>query len=514
MTIRHPVPRRPVILIILDGFGLNPAKAHNAVALAKTPNFDRYFATHPHTTLQASGRAVGLPDGQMGNSEVGHMTLGSGCRVRQDLVLIDDAIADRSFFENAALCAAVDRAVERQRPVHLVGLVSDGGVHSHVNHLLALIKLCRRRGAKPMVHMITDGRDTPPRSASQYLGALDHALESADGRIATVIGRYYAMDRDNRWERTERAWRVLVQGQGQRAASAQEAIQQAYARGENDEFIQPSWIEGGTKIEDGDSVIFFNFRKDRPRQLVRALWQPDFDGFDRGVFRGAAVTCMMEYDSWFGLPFAFDHETPRITLGEVFNKAGIPHFHCAETEKYPHVTFFFNGGRSEPWPEEERKLIPSPKVATYDLKPEMSAPEVAEAAIQALRTRAYPFIVVNFANGDMVGHTAVRPAVIQAVEALDREVGRVLDAAVAGNYSVILTADHGNCDEMVDPITGEPHTQHTLYPVPCLVIDEIPWRLSIGAGIERIAPTVLNLLGLPKPAEMQGESLLLGPVKS
>ena len=514
MTIRHSVPRHPVILIILDGFGVNPAKANNAIALAKTPHLDRYFAAHPHTTLQASGRAVGLPDGQMGNSEVGHMTLGSGCRVRQDLVLIDDAIADRSFFKNAALCAAVDQAVEQQRPVHLVGLVSDGGVHSHVNHLLALIKLCRRRGAKPMVHMITDGRDTPPRSANQYLSALDHALEAADGRIATVSGRYYAMDRDNRWNRTEQAWRVLVQGQGRRVASAQEAIQQAYAQGENDEFIKPSWVAGGTKIEDGDSVICFNFRKDRPRQLVRSLSQPDFDGFDRGVFQGAAVTCMMEYDSWFGLPFAFDHETPSTTLGEVFNEAGIPHFHCAETEKYAHVTFFFNGGRSEPWPGEERKLIPSPKVATYDLQPEMSAPGIADAVIQALRTQAYPFIVVNFANGDMVGHTAVRPAVIQAVEALDREVGRVLDAAVAGHYSVILTADHGNCDEMVEPITGEPHTQHTLYPVPCLVIDETPWRLSIGAGIDRIAPTVLNLLGLPKPAEMQGESLLLGPVKN
>jgi len=513
MVTRQNVPRRPVMLIILDGVGVNPSKANNAIALADTPRLDRYFASHPHTTLQASGQAVGLPDGQMGNSEVGHMTLGSGCMIRQDLVLIDDAIADRTFFDNSALCAAAGRAAQRERPVHLVGLVSDGGVHSHINHLLALIKLCHQRGATPVVHMITDGRDTPPRSAGESLGALEQALASAGGHIATVSGRYYAMDRDNRWERTEKAWRAMVEGQGRRASSAQDAILQAYASSVDDEFIVPTFIEGGALIKDGDNVIFFNFRKDRPRQMLRGLFQVDFEHFERGSFSGAKVTCMMEYDQWFGLPFAFDHETPNVTLGKVLSEAGIPQFHCAETEKYAHVTFFFNGGRSDPLPGEEWVLIPSPKVATYDLQPEMSASEVATVVIDAIRGRAFPFVVVNFANGDMVGHTAVRESVIKAVEVLDYEVGRVLDAAVEEGYSVIMTADHGNCDEMVDPVTGSPHTQHTLYPVPCLIIDEIPWRLSIGAGIDRIAPTVLSLMGLPKPPGMHGESLLLAPAR-
>ncbi|WP_246237754.1 2,3-bisphosphoglycerate-independent phosphoglycerate mutase [Caldichromatium japonicum] len=505
------VPRRPVVLIILDGFGLNPAKAHNAVVLAHTPNFDRYFARHPHTALQASGLAVGLPDGQMGNSEVGHMTLGSGCVVRQDLVLIDQAIADRSFYQNRALVAAAQAAAAQGRPLHLLGLVSDGGVHSHVNHLYALIKLCKYQGVRPVVHMFTDGRDTPPRSALNYLKPLENALEVAGGQIATVSGRYYAMDRDNRWERTELAWRALVDGEGRRAPNARVAIEMAYEMGEDDEFIRPTVIEGGETIKSGDQVVHFNFRKDRPRQLVAALFKPDFDRFDRRGVTGIQVTCMMEYDQWYGLPIAFDHDMPRITLGKIISQAGLPQFHCAETEKYAHVTFFFNGGRDEPFPGEDRILVPSPKVATYDLKPEMSATEVADTVINAIEKQVYPFIVVNFANGDMVGHTAVRPAVIAAVEALDREAGRVMDAAITAGYSVILTADHGNCDEMVDPVTGEPHTQHTLYPVPCLVIDEVPWRLAIGGGIKDIAPTVLSLMGLPVHESMDGRSLLLGP---
>jgi 2,3-bisphosphoglycerate-independent phosphoglycerate mutase len=399
------------------------------------------------------------------------------------------------------------------RPVHLMGLVSDGGVHSHVNHLVALIKLCRRAGATPVVHMITDGRDTPPRSAEKFLGTVEHALASVRGHVSTVSGRYYAMDRDNRWERTEMAWNAAVRGEGRQARSAQDAIRKAYAATEDDEFILPTCIEGGERIHNDDSVIFFNFRKDRPRQMVGALFQPGFEHFDRGGFHAARVTCMMEYDQWFGLPFAFDHEVPGVTLGQVLSDAGIAQFHCAETEKYAHVTFFFNGGRSEPLPGEERLLIPSPKVPTYDLKPEMSAPEVAAAVVDALRSRTFPFIVVNFANGDMVGHTAVRESVIEAVEVLDREVGRVLDTAAEEGYSVILTADHGNCDEMVDPVTGEPHTQHTVYPVPCLILDEMPWRLSVGAGIDCIAPTVLSLMGLPRPQAMEGNSLLIAPVR-
>ena len=507
------LPRRPVLLIVLDGFGTNPSKANNAVALADTPNFDRFFANNAHTVLQASARAVGLPDGQMGNSEVGHMTLGSGCIVRQDLVLIDDAIADRSFFENKVLQAAAQRAVEIGRPLHLMGLVSDGGVHSHVRHLNALIKLVKYQGARPVVHMITDGRDTAPRSALSYLGSLDEALAAAGGVIATLSGRYYAMDRDKRWDRTQLAFDAMVHGKGREAESARAAIEQAYAADEDDEFIKPTLIAGAETIADGDPVIFFNFRKDRPRQMVSALYDRDFDDFDRGDFKAADLSCMMEYDPWYGLPSAFSHEMPPVVLGEVLSDAGLPQFHCAETEKYAHVTFFFNGGRSDPFPGEERCLIPSPKVATYDLQPEMSASAVADAVIAALQSHAYAFIVVNFANGDMVGHTAVRESVLKAVETLDQEVGRVIESASEQGYSVLMTADHGNCDEMIDPLSGEPHTRHTVYPVPCLVIDEVAWKLRIGAGIEDVAPTVLQLMGLPQPEAMQGKSILLKPAQ-
>jgi 2,3-bisphosphoglycerate-independent phosphoglycerate mutase len=507
-------PRRPVVLVILDGFGANPGKANNAVFIAETPNFDRLFAHHPHTVLQASARAVGLPDGQMGNSEVGHMTLGSGCIVRQDLVLINDAIDDGSFFENPVLLAAARRAGEQNRPLHLMGLVSDGGVHSHLRHLTALIALAGRNGARPVVHMITDGRDTAPRSAIDYLGPLDDALGEAGGSVATVAGRYYAMDRDHRWDRTRRAFDAFVHGQGRRADTARAAVELAYEAGEDDEFISPTVIDGGEQIRDGDQVIFFNFRKDRPRQIVSALFRDDFDDFERGDFNAAEVSCLMEYDRHYALPFAFDHEMPPVTLGGILSNAGLTQFHCAETEKYAHVTFFFNGGRGDPFPGEERCLIQSPKVATYDLQPEMSAAAVADAVIGAIESHAYAFIVVNFANGDMVGHTAVRDAVIEAVRVLDREAGRVIDAAVANGCSVLMTADHGNCDEMIDPVTGEPHTRHTVYPVPCLVIDEVPRTLSIGRGIEDIAPTVLDLMGLPKPDAMHGRSLLLEPAKA
>ncbi|GAB0150070.1 2,3-bisphosphoglycerate-independent phosphoglycerate mutase [Marichromatium sp. PS1] len=506
------LPRRPVILIILDGFGVNPAKANNAVAIADTPNLDRYFSSHPHTTLMASGQAVGLPDGQMGNSEVGHMSIGSGCVVRQDLVLIDDAVADGSFYDNATLIAAARAAAAAERPVQLMGLVSDGGVHSHVNHLAALIELCRRQGARAQVHLFADGRDTPPRSVLGYLDAFEPALREAGGQIATVSGRFYAMDRDNRWERTEQAWRAMVDGEGRRAADARAAIAAAYEAGEDDEFIVPTVLEGAEPIRDGDQVIHFNFRKDRPRQLVAAFADPAFAAFDRRGVTGVRVTGMMEYDPKYGLPAAFASDAPRTTLGGVLAEAGLAQFHCAETEKYAHVTFFFNGGENEPLPGEKRVLIPSPKVATYDLQPEMSAPEVADTLVEVLGRRAFPFVVANFANGDMVGHTAVRESVIRAVETLDREVGRVLDAAVAAGYSVILTADHGNCDEMVDPVTGAPHTQHTTYPVPCLVIDEQPWRLSLSGALKDLAPTVLALMGLDPDPRMDGRSLLLGPV--
>ena len=507
-------PRRPVMLVILDGFGVNPSKINNAVAQANTPNLDEYFSRYPHMLLQASGTAVGLPDGQMGNSEVGHLTLGCGSVISQDIVQINQAIDDESFYANAALLRAMRKAKEKNRPIHLLGLVSDGGVHSSLKHLLALIRLCKRQQVKPLVHMITDGRDTPPKSAINYLHRLQSALYESGGAIATIMGRYYSMDRDNRWERTELAWRAIILGKGQRGHDAENAIKSAYAAGDTDEFIRPIILPTFQLLRDGDQIISFNFRKDRPRQIVAAIGSKMFSNFDRGDHPDVDVTCMMPYFKDSELPYAFTPERPDITLGQVLSEKGIKQFHCAETEKYPHVTYFFNGGKQEPYSGETHYLIPSPKVATYDQKPEMSASEVADAAIDAIQKNKYGFMVVNFANGDMVGHSARFDAVIQAVEALDREVGRLLDAAVAADYSVILTADHGNCEELVDPNSGAPHTQHTLYPVPCVIIDEQSWQLSCNGSLANVAPTVLQLMGLEKPDQMTANSILLKPVNT
>ncbi|MDX1594639.1 MAG: 2,3-bisphosphoglycerate-independent phosphoglycerate mutase [Gammaproteobacteria bacterium] len=502
-------PRRPTLLVILDGFGLNPETRDNAIAEAGTPHLDHYFARYPNVPLRTSGRAVGLPEGQMGNSEVGHITLGSGAIVRQYLVRIDDAIADGSFRDNAVLRGAAERAAAAGRPLHLVGLVSDGGVHSHVRHVLALIELAKRAGAVPQLHFLGDGRDTPPRSAATWLPELEAALADAGGRIATVTGRYYGMDRDQRWERTERAWRAMVGLGGERTApDAAAAIEAAYAADEGDEFIKPTVINGAEPVAGGDEVIFFNFRNDRPRQLAAALSDPAFDRFARPGFAPASVTTLTDYGAQFDLPVAFGQEAPDMTLGQWVSDAGIAQFRTAETEKYAHVTFFFNGGREPPYPGEERLLVPSPKVASYDLQPEMSAPAVADAVIGAMESGKYGLVIVNFANGDMVGHTAVRPAILEAVRTLDREVGRVLDAAVEAGFSVVLTADHGNCEQMIDPESGEPHTQHTTFPVPCLVIDDAIGELDPDAGLADIAPTVLQLMGLEIPPGMSGHSLL------
>ncbi len=506
-------PRQAVLLVILDGFGVNPSTINNGIAQANTPRLDYYFSRYTHTVLDASGRAVGLPDGQMGNSEVGHLTMGSGCIIRQDLVRIDEEIIQGSFFENQVLRNAANLAISKKRPIHLLGLVSDGGVHSHVRHLLALIELCQRCGARPVLHMITDGRDTPPRSSLNYLDDITAALNKAGGSIATVSGRYYAMDRDNRWERTELAWRAIVRGEGRLAKTAHDAIVIAYEKNENDEFIIPTVLEGADTISSDDQVIFFNFRKDRPRQITSALSKSDFKEFDRGDFEPISVTCFTSYDKWYNLPFAFEQDKPSTTLAEIISKADLKQFHCAETEKYPHVTYFFNGGQGEAFGGEDRVIIPSPKVATYDLAPEMSANQVADAVIDALKSQQYAFIVVNFANGDMVGHTAIPDAIIKAVETLDLEVGRVLDSAAHENYTVVLTADHGNCDEMIDPATGQPNTQHTVYPVPCLIIDKVPWQLRTGGGLSNIAATVLHLMGLDTPEKIQNPSLLLKPLK-
>lgn len=504
------VPRRKTILIILDGFGVNPSKKNNAVYEADTPHLDRYFGSHPHTTLQASGRAVGLPSGQMGNSEVGHMTIGCGSILKQDLVRIDDAIADGSLFENHALLNALEEAKAVNRPLHLVGLVSDGGVHSHVDHLIALMRACKQHGVKPVIHAITDGRDTAPRVAKNYLKKVQDAIDSeTGGEIATISGRFYAMDRDNRWERVKVGWDAMVNGVGTPAKDALAAIDDAYADDQTDEFVKPRIMPNATLMQADDQVLFFNFRNDRPRELSVALTQDDFDGFDRGDFAGVNLTTMTEYDKELLVPVMFLPERPRTNLANTISLAGHKQFHCSETEKYAHVTFFFNSGRERPYAGEDRKVIPSPDVETYDLKPEMSAPEVADAVIEAIECNEYGFIVVNFANGDMVGHSAVPGAVIRAVEAMDGEVGRVLDSATANEYSVILTADHGNCDEYIDPLTGEPNTQHTVYPVPCLVIDKSHWQLSTCGGLSNLAPTVLQLMGIPKPADMKGNSILL-----
>ncbi len=510
MTTDSQALRRPTLLVILDGFGLNPDPTNNAIALGNTPNFDRYFAENPLTSLEASGRGVGLPAGQMGNSEVGHMTIGSGAIIKQDLVRIDDAIEDGSFYENPALLAAVQASREAGRPLHLMGLVSDGGVHSHLDHLGALIRLCQRHGVVPQLHMITDGRDTAPQAALDYLPELEALLEDSGGFIGSVSGRYYAMDRDQRWDRVKLAWDAIVNADGAAAESAREAIQNSYAADEGDEFIKPCRLPRLDPPRAGDELVFFNFRNDRARQICAAFALESFAEFDRGAgYSAIRVTTMTHYESRLGAPEAFAPMRPQTTLGSVIADAGLAQLHCAETEKYAHVTFFFNGGREPPYPGEDRRLIDSPRVATYDLQPEMSAPEVADAVIAGLESRDYAFIVVNFANGDMVGHTAQREAIIEAVEALDREVGRVLEAAREQQYSVVLTADHGNCDEMIDPESGKPHTQHSNHPVPCMVIDPGVERLAAGENLSAIAPTVLQLMGIEQPAAMTGRSVIL-----
>lgn len=498
----------PVLLVIFDGFGVNPSRAYNAWARARTPHLDHYFASNPHCTLQASGAAVGLTDGQFGNSEVGHLTMGSGRVLKQNLLRIRDSLADGSITQIPAW-----RDMLQGTPrLHLVGLVSDGGVHSHLDHLLALLPRVVEAGIEPVIHMVTDGRDTSPRCADRFAAILEAKLrELGRGRIASVSGRYYAMDRAGFWDRTQQAWLAMICGRGEHAGSAEEAIRRAWERGEGDEFILPTVVgePEDSRVAPDDALFFFNFRSDRMRQLVAAMGLHDFDSFDREAEGPRRVVCMTEYDAEFPFAILFSPEMPRKVLAEVISDAGLSQFHCAETEKYAHVTHFFNGGREEAFPGEDRAIVPSPQVATYDLKPEMSAPQVADRVIAAIRSEVYSFVVVNFANGDMVGHTAVVPAVIEAVEALDLQFHRVVQAALSRGFRVLLTADHGNCDEMVDVATGEPHTQHTVYPVPFLLIGMDAARLGTGRGLADVAPTVLDLLGLEQPAEMNGRSIVL-----
>ncbi|MBI2132800.1 MAG: 2,3-bisphosphoglycerate-independent phosphoglycerate mutase [Candidatus Tectomicrobia bacterium] len=509
-------PPRPVMLIVLDGWGLREERAHNAVALARTPVMDALLASRPHTRLRTCGRAVGLPDGQMGNSEVGHLNLGAGRVVNQDIVRIDRAIEDGGFDRNPSLLGAVRAARQGGGALHLIGLVSDGGVHSHQDHGVAVARLARREGVERIfAHAFTDGRDTPPRSGLGFVErfAADLRREAA-GRVATVMGRYYAMDRDRRWERTQRAYRALVAGEGIPAADPLSAIRDSFAKDVTDEFIEPRVVQADgaplARIQAGDAVVCFNFRSDRARQITRALAVAPFDGFDAAGRPAVHYACMTEYDETFGLPIAFPLESRTGLFCHALAAAGRTCLRVAETEKYPHVTFFFNGGVEEPPPGERRIMIPSPKVATYDLQPEMSAEGVTQAVLKALAEGVDDAAVVNFANPDMVGHTGVEAAAVRAVETVDACLGRVLAALGAGGGAAAVTADHGNCEQMWDEENQSPHTAHTLNDTPCiLAAPGFTGPLRPGGALCDVAPTLLGLMGLAPTAEMTGRDLRL-----
>jgi 2,3-bisphosphoglycerate-independent phosphoglycerate mutase len=497
-----------VALIILDGWGNGEAGPGNAVSLAETPVFDRLWGEFPHTQLSAQGRDAGLPDGQMGNSEVGHLNLGAGAIVKQDLARIDEAIADGSFYENPALLAACEKARNSPRGrLHLLGLVSDGGVHSGWEHIEACVELAAQEGVPDLVfHAFTDGRDTLPNSGKGYLTELERWLNQA-GRIATVSGRYYAMDRDTRWERTKLAYDAIVHARGLQAANAAEAIEAAYERGETDEFVKPTVIGNYDGAAAGDVGIFINFRPDRARQLTRALAEPGFDEFSRTGAAPLDLTTMTEYRKGWPYPVAFPEDRPKTTLAETICKAGGRQLHVAETEKYAHVTYFFNGGREDELEGEERCLVESPRdVPTYDLKPEMSAPAAAEAFVSHWRDGSFRFGIINFANPDMVGHTGVIPAAVTAVETVDRLLGDVVEAVTAKGGACIVTADHGNCDHMLEP-DGSPNTAHSLNPVP-LILTAKGVELRDRGILADVAPTALQLLGIPQPEPMTGRSLI------
>ncbi len=497
-----------VALVILDGWGIAEPGPGNAISLAETPVFDRLWSDFPHTQLSAQGRDVGLPDGQMGNSEVGHLNLGAGAVVRQDLARIDDAIADGSFFENEALRAACDRARRGPRGrLHLLGLVSDGGVHSGWEHIEAAIELATQEGVPDVVfHAFTDGRDTLPHGGAEYVAELERWLYRA-GRVATVSGRYYAMDRDTRWERTKLAYDAIVHGEGLRSPSAGEAVSAAYDRGETDEFIKPTVIGEYDGAAPGDVAIFLNFRPDRAREMTRALAEPGFEEFSRSGGPELDLTTMTAYRKGWPYPVAFPEERPRTTLAEVVAEAGMRQLHVAETEKYAHVTYFFNGGREDEWDGEERSLVESARdVPTYDHKPEMSARAAADTFVERWSGGGYRFGIINFANPDMVGHTGVIPAAVAAVEAVDACLGDIVAAVTEGGGACIVTADHGNCDHMLEP-DGSPNTAHSLNPVPLIVTEE-GLELRPAGILADVAPTALQLLGIPQPEAMTGHSLL------
>ena len=503
-----------VLLCIMDGWGISTgSEKFDATKLSHPVNVPKLEKEEKFIKIKADGENVGLPEGQMGNSEVGHLNLGAGRIVYQDLSKINNAIKDGSFFKNERFLAAIDHAKKHNSALHLYGLVSTGGVHSSLDHLLALIKMAADQGLKKVyVHAFLDGRDTPPASACEYLQVVEDELKKYNlPPVATVIGRYYIMDRDNRWERVEKGYNALLLGEGEHAASAIEGVKNSYAKGETDEFVLPTVIGGEeSRIHDDDSIIFFNYRPDRAREITKAINFADFDGFKRKkVLKNILYTTMTSYDETFTFPVAFPKEKLVNILGDVLEAHGVKQFRTAETEKYAHVTFFFNGGVEEPQPHETRVLVPSPKVATYDLQPEMSAPQVCEKVLEAINNPEYGFILVNFANPDMVGHTGVLEAAVKACHVVDECVGKIADACVKNNIVMLLTADHGNSEVMVNEETGKPQTAHTTNQVPFVLINA-PKNVELKetGALCNIAPTVLDIMGIEKPAEMTAESLI------
>lgn len=503
--------KKPLVLAILDGYGLNPATIGNAVKQADTPHLDQLFAENPHVAIGASGMQVGLPEGQMGNSEVGHTNIGAGRIVYQELTRITKSIADGDFFDIPELNAAIDNCLINGTALHLMGLLSDGGVHSHNTHLYALLALAKKRGlTNVFVHALLDGRDVPPSSGKDFVAALNDKLQEIGvGRIATVMGRYYAMDRDNRWERVQKAYAAVVYGEGNTAPDPVDAVAASYANDVTDEFVIPTVISGSKPLAANDSVIFFNFRPDRARELTRTFVDPAFGGFERKFgFFPLTYVCMTQYDATMpNVSVAFHPQSLRNTLGEYLSKQGKTQLRIAETEKYAHVTFFFNGGIETVYEGEDRVLIPSPKVATYDLQPQMSAYEVCDAVVERIDSGNYDVIILNFANCDMVGHTGLMKAAVEAVEAVDTCMGRVANAVSRMGGVLLMTADHGNADQMAEP-DGSPFTAHTTFPVPFLVAG-MSCTLRKNACLADIAPTILKILGLKQPEEMSGQSIIV-----
>lgn len=502
--------KKPLILMILDGFGIAGDKG-NAIKAANKPNIDRLFSSNPVTQIGASGMDVGLPDGQMGNSEVGHTNIGAGRVVYQELTRITKSIQDGDFFQNGALCNAIDNAIKNGTALHIMGLLSDGGVHSHNTHLYGILELAKKKGLeKVYVHAFLDGRDVPPSSGKDYVAACVEEMKKIGvGQIATVMGRYYAMDRDNRWERVVKAYSAMVYGEGVKCADPVEAVAISYAEGVTDEFVVPTVIDGAAPIGANDSMIFYNFRPDRAREITRTFVDPDFSGFERKKgFFPLTYVCMTQYDATMpNVQVAFKPQSLDNTFGEYISNKGLTQLRIAETEKYAHVTFFFNGGVEKTYENEDRILVASPKVATYDLQPEMSAYEVADKCAEAIKSGKYDVIILNFANCDMVGHTGVFDAAVKAVEAVDACVGKVTDAIAEMGGVSLITADHGNADKMFED-DGSPFTAHTTNPVPFCVIG-YPCQLREGGKLADIAPTMLQILGLEQPEEMTGTSLIL-----